>query len=128
VSYFVYDNLILPLDGFNYYHFCALLNLGIGLLIINKHFIVGLFSFSLIPVNLVGYFLFMKYYDPVIYDNIALSIISMQILILTIRSLHGIFTKSAGSGGISNFLRLFVVRIIRIDSMEKDKVPLEKVA
>jgi len=128
VSYLIYDNYILPKDGFSYYHLCALLNLFIGLYIINKHFVVGCLSFLLIPTNLIGYFLFVKYYEPTIYDNISLSIISVQILILTVRSLHGIFTKSDRSGIFSNIFRLLVVRIVRADSMEKDKKAMGKVA
>ena len=126
VSYFVYDSFILPTDGFSYYHLCALLNLIIGLLIINKHFIVGCLSFLLIPANYIGYFLFVKYYEPTIYDNISLSIISMQILMLTVRSLHGIFTKSDRSGVLSNIFRLLVVRLVSVDSVSKNKKSLEK--
>ncbi len=128
VSYFLYENYIIPLDSFSYYHFCALLNLFIGLLVIKDNFIVGCLSFSLIPVNLFGYFLFIKYYDPTFYDNISLIIISLQILTLTIRSLHGIFTRSNGDGRLSYLLRLLVVRLVDSDSVWKDKVKMEKIS
>jgi hypothetical protein len=127
-SYLLYKTLILPVSGFYYYHFCALLNLVIGFAIIKKHFVVGCLSFSLIPTNLFGYFLFMKFYDPTIYDNIALTIISLQLITLAIRSLHGIFTRSDRDGKLANTFRLLVVRIVMADSVEKNKKTMEKLA
>jgi hypothetical protein len=142
VSYFIYYNLINsdviyslfetfqlinPVEHRYYYHFCALLNLVIGSLIINRHFVVGCLSFSLIPVNWFGFFLFTKYYEPTIYDNISLSIILLQLLTLTIRSLHGIFTDPSRNGKLANICRLLVVRIVMADSMAKNKNQVEKV-
>ena len=125
VSYFIYSNLIFPMTGFYYYHFCALLSLVTGLIIINKHFIVGCLSLFLIPTNLIGYFLFYKYYEPTIYDNIALTIILMQLLTLTIRAIHGIFTGTGREGILERACRLFVVRIIVADSMDQNKTTME---
>ena len=128
VSYFLYKYLILPVSGFYYYHLCALLNLIVGLVIIKRNFVVGCLSFSLIPANLLGFFLFMKYYEPTIYDNIALTIILLQLLTLSMRSLHGIFTRSDGNGKLANTFRLLVVRIVMADSVAKNKKTLEKLA
>ena len=127
-AFLVYWVLVVPESGSIYYHLAAWLNLGIGLAIINKHFVVGCLSFSLIPANLLGYFLYYKYYESTIYDNIALTIILLQILTLTIRSLHGIFTRSNRLGIRKNAFGLFVVWVINADSMEKSKKTVEKIS
>lgn len=127
-AYLVYFALIFPESGFVYYHLAAALNLCLGIVIIQRHFVVGVLVFALIPTNIIGYLLFINDYQPPFYDNIALTIILLQILTLTIRSLHGIFTRSSEFGILGNAFRLFVVWVIAADSMDKDKKTLEKVA
>ena len=124
IYYLVYS--IIPDDY--YYHFCAILNLCIGLKIIKKHLIVGLLSFLLIPTNFLGLVLYTKYYDPLIYANIALTIIFLQIITLTLRAFHGMATDPIGRGRNSNFFGLLMVWVISTDSMAKDKKTMEKVA
>ena len=127
-SYFIYQNLIIPSENLMYYRLCALLSLCIGLLLIKSNFIVGCLSLFLIPTNLIGYFLYVKYYEPVFYDNMALTIVFLQIIILIIRSLHGVFNRSFRDRGISNIFRLLMVCIVNADSNKKDKIQMEEVA
>ena len=127
-AFLIYWVLIFPENGGVYYHLAAWLNLGIGLAVINRHFVVGCLSFALIPTNLLGYLLYYKYYESTFYDNIALTIILLQILTLTIRSLHGIYTRSNKFRVRKNALGLFVVWLIACDSMDKSKTKVEKVS
>ena len=146
VSYLIYLNFILYVDdiwymrvcalgdgvgtdcGIWYYRLCEILALATGSLIIKKSFIVGCLSFSLIGVNLLGAFLFWHRYPLTIYDNIALTVILLQLLTLSIRTLNGILNKSSGSSFFGRAFRLFVMRITYIDSWAKNKKTVEEMA
>lgn len=81
-TYLYYIEFIIPLSDIYYYSGSALLNLGAGLSLhfINKN--AAICSYLLVPLNVIGYLLWYKYYPPTIYDNIALLILVLQLVTL----------------------------------------------
>ena len=127
-GFLIYWVLIYPENGEMYYHLAAWLNLGIGWVVIKKHFVVGLLAFLLIPTNVIGFLLYDNNYESTFYYNISLTIILLMILTLTLRSLHGIYTRSARFRVRKNPLGLLVLWIVNADSMDKNKTSVEKVS
>lgn len=84
---FVYFLFVIDLDWNYYYIASATLNTAIGVILFSRYRVVSILSFLLIPTNFIGYTMYKYYYEPTIYDNICLTIIILQILMLTIRGL-----------------------------------------
>ena len=71
-----------------YYLYSATLNTVLGVtLYFLSYKVVGLLSFLLIPVNILGYVLCKNYQEPYLYDNMCAIIILLQILSLIARGL-----------------------------------------
>jgi len=79
-AYIIYQSFVVDLSAVYYYSIAASLNLIVGLVIHSRNKYAAMCSYSLIFVNVFGYFLWYQYYDPDIYDNISLSILALQII------------------------------------------------
>lgn len=86
-GYALYFSVIEPLPGQYYYHMTALLNLIIGCILFPRYKLVALLSFALIVVNNIGFLIYDAGYEPTLYNNLSLVIITIQILLLYIRAI-----------------------------------------
>ena len=84
---FVYFQFVLNLEWTEYYHYSATLAAVVGVILYRRYRLVSLLSFLLIPANIIGYLLCKNYFDPYIYDNMCLTIILLQIIVLLSRGL-----------------------------------------
>ena len=89
---FVYFQFISSLQWTEYYHYSATLPALVGVLLYRQYKLVSILSFLLIPTNIIGYLLCKNYYEPYIYDNICLTIILLQVLVLLSRGLSDGFS------------------------------------
>ena len=71
----------------SYYLYSAALNTVLGVILYSKYRVVAILSFSLILANYIGYLLSFYRYEPTVYDNICLTIIALQIIMLIFRGL-----------------------------------------
>ena len=94
----VYFLFVIDLDWNYYYITSATLNTVIGFILFSRYRIVAILSFLLIPVNFIGYTMYKYYYEPTIYDNICLTIIILQIVMLTVRGLLNGIDKRFNNG------------------------------
>ena len=95
IFYSFYIPWVVPLAAENdtgkyYYLLTSTFNFVVMSLLISKYFWVGFLSFVLIPVNFFGWILYENYYPPTTYDNIAKTIIFIQIVLLIVRGLNGL--------------------------------------
>ena len=78
-AFCIYSPLIIPMPAMYYYSCAGLLNLIVGLILQKDYNAAATCSYSLVIVNLVGYFIYEKGYDPVLYDNISAIILIIQL-------------------------------------------------
>ena len=91
VAYIIYELFIVNLDATYYYSFTALLNLCVGLALHNRNNNAAICSYTLVPWNVVGYYIWYAYYDPDIYDNMSLVILLLQLMfVIPKRLLNGL--------------------------------------
>ena len=86
-----YNAFIINLDATSYYICSALLNLivGMSLQFINKR--ASLCSYALVLVNALGFYLWYNYYPPLVYDNIFMLIVILQVAFILPRgTLNGL--------------------------------------
>jgi hypothetical protein len=83
----VYYNFIIDMAWDSYYLYSAALNTVLGVALYSKYRVVAILSFSLILANYIGYLLSFYRYEPTVYDNICLTIIALQIIMLIFRGL-----------------------------------------
>jgi hypothetical protein len=81
----IYYNFIINMDWDSYYVYAASLNTVLGVILYSKYRVVAILSFSLILVNYTGYLLSFYRYETAVYDNICLTIIALQIIMLIFR-------------------------------------------
>lgn len=81
----IYYNFIINMDWDSYYVYAASLNTLLGVILYSKNRVVAILSFSLILANYIGYYLSFYRYDSIIYVNICLTIIFLQIIMLVFR-------------------------------------------
>lgn len=79
IAFCIYSPLIIPMPAMYYYSCAGLLNLIVGLVLQKDYNSTAMCSYSLVVVNLVGYFIYEKGYDPVLYDNISAIILIIQL-------------------------------------------------
>ena len=84
----IYFNFIINAEWDYYYLYSATLDTSVGVILYGRYRAVAILSFSLIIINYVGYFLSINYHDPYIYDNIYLTIILLQVLVLLSQKTH----------------------------------------
>lgn len=78
-SYSVYSVFIIPLQDIYYYSCAATLTFIVGLILQRYYFVAAICSYSLVLVNIVGYWLYENYYEPALYDNISAIILLIQL-------------------------------------------------
>ena len=78
-AFCIYSPLIIPMPAMYYYSCAGLLNLIVGLILQKDYTTTATCSYSLVVVNLIGYFIYEKGYDPVLYDNISAIILIIQL-------------------------------------------------
>jgi hypothetical protein len=83
----IYFNFVIDAEWDCYYLYSAALDTAIGVILYSRYRVVAILSFSLIIVNYIGYLLSLNYYESTIYDNIYLTIIALQIIMLIFRGL-----------------------------------------
>ena len=109
LGYVIYYFFIADLPGEYYYHYSALLNLAIGVILIKKYIsgiqenkqdphtrflLISLLSFSLTIANTAGFIMYEHYQSHDSYSSISLLIILAQIIILILGNLlNGIDVK-----------------------------------
>jgi len=84
ILYAIYFLIVIPLPGELYYSFTAAIALSAGLLLHRHYFVSAICSYSLVLVNVLGYWLYENMYDPFIYDNIYQIILIIQVAALTL--------------------------------------------
>ena len=89
---FIYFEFVSNLGWENYYHYSATISALVGVILYRQYMLVSLLSFLLIPTSIIGYLLCKNYYEPYIYDNICLTIILLQVLVLLSRGLSDGFS------------------------------------
>jgi len=87
VAYSFYQLSIVDLDAIYYYSCASLLNLSVGFILHHKNKYAAICSYSLIFVNILGFFLWYQYLPPTIYDNISLVILIIQLITITPKGL-----------------------------------------
>jgi hypothetical protein len=86
-GYFLYTYFIKDLSANFYYSITALLNLLIGLAVFRLNLLVSACSYSLVLVNVYGYWLWYSYQEPTLYDNISLTILTTQLALIVQKGL-----------------------------------------
>lgn len=82
VAYCFYEKNIVSLDAVYYYSCSSLLNLIVGLTLYPERSVAAICSYSLVIINVFGYLLWYTGCDPDIYDNIALLILTTQLVFI----------------------------------------------
>lgn len=80
VAYSFYEIKIVDLDAIYYYSCASLLNLIVGLILHHKNKLAAICAYSLIFVNLLGFYIWYQYLPSTIYDNISLVILIAQLI------------------------------------------------
>ena len=79
VAYCIYAPFVIPMAAIYYYSCAATLNLIVGLILQRCYFVASMCSYSLVVVNVFGFWLWHKGYDPDLYDNISAIILLIQL-------------------------------------------------
>lgn len=87
LAYSIYQLKIVNLDAIYYYSCTSFLNLCVGLVLHHRNKCAAICSYSLIFVNLLGFFMWYQYLPPNIYDNISLFILIIQLITITPKGL-----------------------------------------
>jgi hypothetical protein len=108
VAYSFYQLFIVDLGAIYYYSCTSLLNLSVGLVLHHKNKYAAICSYSLIFVNILGFFLWYQYLPPTIYDNISLVILIIQLITITPKGLlngfrYNIQHPNSSSNGFDSF-------------------------
>ncbi len=91
IAYLFYASFIVKAPDILYYSYAAFMNLIVGIILQPRNTHAAICSYSLVLCNVLGFFLWYNYYDPDLYDNIALLILALQtITILPTRLLNGL--------------------------------------
>jgi len=86
----IYSLFIIDIDGILYYSLTAALNIAAGIFLQYKYKIAAICAYALIPVNVLGFFLWANYYSPDLYNVISGIIIIIQLIAIVMRLLtHG---------------------------------------
>jgi len=86
-AYSVYSVFIIPLPDIYYYSCTATITFIVGLILQRHYFVAAICSYSLVLVNVLGYWLYENMYDPLLYDNIYAIILIIQAASLLPRGL-----------------------------------------
>jgi len=106
VAYSIYQLYIVDLDAIYYYSCASLLNLCVGLVLHHQNNSAAICSYSLIFVNMLGFFLWYQYLHPLVYDNISLVILIIQLIAIMPKGLlngigRNIQHSASGSNGFN---------------------------
>jgi len=86
----IYYLAIVGISPLLYYSLAASLNLIMGLFLHDEYKMPALCAYLLVPVNVLGFYLWYDYYPPDLYNVISVIILSIQLLLLSTRILtHG---------------------------------------
>lgn len=78
----------IPAESYIYYYSCAtLINFIVGHLLQNVNILAALCSYSLVSVNILGAILWYHYLEPDIYNEISVTILIIQLIIITPKGL-----------------------------------------
>ena len=73
-----------------YYSLTATLNIVVGIFLQYKYKIAAICAFVLVPVNVLGFYLWVNYYPPDLYNVISVIIIVIQLIAISMRLItHG---------------------------------------
>ena len=86
----IYSLFIIDRSATLYYSLVAALNLVAGILLQYKYKIAAFCAYLLVPVNVLGFYLWVNYYSPDLYNVISGIIIIIQLIAISMRLLtHG---------------------------------------
>jgi hypothetical protein len=90
VAYCIYAPLVIPMPAIYYYSCASSLALFVGIILHKRHKVAAICAYSLPLVNILGFFLWVNYYTPGLYDNISAVILIIQVIsLLPKRLLNG---------------------------------------
>jgi len=124
VAYCFYEKNIVDLSATYYYSGSSLLNLIVGLTLFHERKAAAICSYFLVILNVFGYLLWYGYYPPAIYDNIALIILSMQLVFILpkgmVNGLRSDIKYIVAKSAIFNRIKTSVT-MYKINSFKKTK-------
>ena len=86
----IYSLFIIDTSATFYYSLTAALNLISGMFLQYKYKMAAICAFLLVPVNVLGFYLWVNYYPPDLYNVISVIIIVIQLIAISTRLLtHG---------------------------------------
>ena len=117
IAYLVYQSFIVDLSAASYYSTTASLNLITGLVIHSRNKCAAICSYSLVLVNVFGYFLWFAYLEPNVYNDISLKILILQVITIIPKGLLN---------GLANIIKYTMAKFAFFNSLQS-RVTLYKI-
>ena len=109
VAFSVYQVFIIPVSDIYYYSCTSLLNLCVGIVLHHRNRLAALCSYSLVLLNLIGFWMWYAMFNPTVYDNISLFILTIQLFAIIPKGLVN---------GIRHYFKHTMAHIVGFDCFQ----------